>query len=598
MKNYLLITLGHNSSAIFVDNSSFEETGKSCIIGYEEERLSRIKADSQFPIDAINEIKYNVGLNRMKGCEILISHWFNFNGAETPNKYITLQDIDALKEISTNIKLVNKDFTHHDAHAYSAYEFRDYFKKQEGNIPVYCIVADGFGNNEEVLSIYRRDTGKKPELVKRFYGYEKSLGLFYQYATSFVGMKENQDEYKFLGYEAHIHEIFNDAEIRTLAEESDKIVEKFKNMYSPASDDAKTVFAGICGCGREINYAKLAETKENWHKLFADILFKIGFNLDGLKSSMAIIPKRTAIAFVVQRTVEKVINCIVASFGIKYLCLAGGLFYNVKLNNSILTSLIDVDGNLSIMPLAGDQGAVIGMYAAEEDTPQFPFRTLAIGIRRLYNIEKFADDKNIFVKQIPQTGDIESIKYLASEIANHIANGRIVNIVYGNMEFGPRALCNTSSVFLPNAELTAENNANNKRNEVMPCAPVCTPFAAANLFSKDELERVIGSLNFMICTLHYTKPHSNMYDGVMHNETLSVKYTGRPQIVHVDSFMHKLLSKVQSITDMKCLVNTSFNNHGNPIVFDTADIISNHKMQCERAIVNGTKKPILYVIKS
>lgn len=589
MKNYLLITLGHNSSAIFVDNSSFEETEKSCIIGYEEERLSRIKADSQFPIDAINEIKYNVGLNRMKGCEILISHWFNFTGAETPNKYITLQDINMLKEISTNIKLVNKDFTHHDAHAYSAYEFRDYFKKQEGNIPVYCIVADGFGNNEEVLSIYRRDTGKKPELVKRFYGYEKSLGLFYQYATSFVGMKENQDEYKFLGYEAHISEAFDDAEIRILAEESDKIVEVFKNMYS--TNDAKMVFTGICG--REINYDKLAKTKEEWHKLFADILTKLGFDNGAFTTPAA----RVAIAFVIQRTVEKVINCIVASFGIKYLCLAGGLFYNVKLNNSILTSLTDVDGNLSIMPLAGDQGAAIGMYAAEEDTPQFPFRTLAIGTRRLYNINKFADNENIFVEQIPQASDKESIKRLVSEIADHIANGRIVNIVYGNMEFGPRALCNTSSVFLPNAELTAENNANNKRNEVMPCAPVCTPFAAANLFSKDELERVIGSLNFMVCTLHYSKPHSNMYNGVMHNETLSMKYTGRPQIVQVDSFIHMLLSRVQNITDMKCLVNTSFNNHGNPIVFDTADIISNHKMQCERAIANGTKKPILYIIK-
>lgn len=588
MKNYLLITLGHNSSAIFVDNSSFGETGKSSIIGYEEERLSRIKADSQFPIDAINEIKHNIGLNRMKGCEIRISHWFNFTGAEIPNKYITLQDINMLKEISTNIEMVNEGFTHHDAHAYSAYEFRDYFKKQEGNIPVYCIVADGFGNNEEVLSIYRRDTGKKPELIKRCYGYEKSLGLFYQYATSFVGMKENQDEYKFLGYEAHIHEIFDDDEIRILAEASDKIVEMFKNMYY-STDDEKLSYAGICDYA--INCGKLAKVKKDWHKIFVDILAGINFNC--AEEYIA----RVAIAFVVQRTVEKVINCIVASFGIKYLCLAGGLFYNVKLNNSILTSLTDIDGNLSIMPLAGDQGAAIGMYAAEEDTPQFPFRTLAIGTRRLYNIEKFADNENIFVEQIPQAEDTESIRCLISKIANHIADGRIVNIVYGNMEFGPRALCNTSSIFLPNAELTAENNTNNKRNEVMPCAPVCTPFAAANLFSKDELERVIGSLNFMICTLHYVKPHSNMYDGVMHNETLSTKYTGRPQIVNVNSFMHKLLSKVQNITDMKCLVNTSFNNHGNPIVFDTADIISNHKMQCERAIANGTKKPILYIIK-
>ena len=73
MKNYLLITLGHNSSAIFVDNSSEEQK----IIGYEQERLSRLKADSQFPIDAINEIEHNVGYEKMKGCTVLISHWFS-----------------------------------------------------------------------------------------------------------------------------------------------------------------------------------------------------------------------------------------------------------------------------------------------------------------------------------------------------------------------------------------------------------------------------------------------------------------------------------------------------------------------------------------
>ena len=36
----LLITLGHNSSAIFVDGDT--------LIGYEEERLTGIKSDSQF----------------------------------------------------------------------------------------------------------------------------------------------------------------------------------------------------------------------------------------------------------------------------------------------------------------------------------------------------------------------------------------------------------------------------------------------------------------------------------------------------------------------------------------------------------------------
>ena len=42
MDKSLLLTLGHNSSAIFIDDN--------CVIGYEEERLTGIKADSQFLI--------------------------------------------------------------------------------------------------------------------------------------------------------------------------------------------------------------------------------------------------------------------------------------------------------------------------------------------------------------------------------------------------------------------------------------------------------------------------------------------------------------------------------------------------------------------
>lgn len=588
MKNYLLITLGHNSSAIYVDNSQFEETKKSCIIGYEEERLSRIKADSQFPIDAINEIIYNVGLANMKGCKILISHWFNFTGAEIPNKYITSQDINFLLSISSDIQYVNEKFTHHDAHAWSAYEFRDFFKKQDGNIPIYCIVADGFGNNEEVLSIYRRDNGKKPELVDRFYGYRNSLGLFYQYATSFVGMKENQDEYKFLGYEAHIDEAFGEEAISYIAAQSDNIVERFKTMYS--SEISKTM--PNINASQLINMEHLTKTKKFWYNSFADVLNGLGYSEKEFTSFEA----RVAIAFVIQRTVEKVITFIAASYGMQHICLAGGLFYNVKLNNKVLKYVQQIGGTVSIMPLAGDQGAAIGMYAAQEDTPQYPFETLAIGTRRLYNIEKY-ESQNIHIKQVPKAE--EAKRMLALEIAYNISQNRIVNVIYGNMEFGPRALCNTSSLFLPSTKLTAENNANNLRNEVMPCAPVCREVHVPRLFSAEEANCVIGSTRFMICTLHYDgRSYSKLYGGVMHKETLvDNSYTGRPQVVRDGTFMEEVLKYVQIHTDMKCLVNTSFNCHGNPIVFDTADIISNYKAQCERAKRNGTEEPILYIIK-
>lgn len=591
MENFLLITLGHNSSAIFVDNSQYYTNKKPFIIGYEEERFSRIKADSQFPTDAINEIIFNVGLAKMKGCRILISHWFNFTEAAIPNKYITLHDINFLAEISTNVEYVNEKFTHHDAHAYSAYEFRDYFKQQEGNTPVFCIIADGFGNNEEVLSIYRRDTYKNPQLMDRVYGYENSLGLFYQYATSAVGMKENQDEYKFLGYEAHIDEEFDieaDAYVFTyLTSKSDELIKKFNASFSNRQNKK------MPACDKVIDFKKLDEIKQNWHEYFEDVLEHIGFQGEKQHSFKA----RVAIAFLIQRTVEKVIRDIAISYGMKDICLAGGLFYNVKLNNTILKYVKAVGGTVSIMPLAGDQGAAIGMYAHKKIiATQFPFDTLAIGPRRLYNIKKYADYENIFVKSIPHDYDKAYRREVAAEIAQFISQGKIVDLICGNMEFGPRALCNTSSLFLPSPKLTAENNANNLRNEVMPCAPVIKEDHIPEMFNISDYECVIGSTNFMICTLNYDRWYSDIYGGVMHKETMKNSYTGRPQVVQRESIIGTVLSLISKNTNIKCLVNTSFNVHGNPIVFDTADILSNYKFQCEHAEKNGTEKPILYIL--
>lgn len=589
MENYLLITLGHNSSAIFVDNSQYYTNKKPLVIGYEEERFSRIKADSQFPIDAINEIIFNVGLSKMKGCKILISHWFNFVKAAIPNKYITFQDINFLAEISTDVEYVTEDFTHHDAHAYSAYEFRDYFKQQEGNIPVFCIVADGFGNNEEVLSIYRRDTNKKPQLLDRVYGYEHSLGLFYQYATSAVGMKENQDEYKFLGYEAHIDEELDAKSITYLIGRAEALINEFSEAFSSYLNKK------IPCCESMLDYKKLDNIKQKWHDYFADILEHLGLYGKEQFSFKA----RTAVAFLIQRTVERVISKIVISYNMKDICLAGGLFYNVKLNNRVLKLVKSVGGTISIMPLAGDQGAAIGMYASKKFfTNQFPFDTLAIGPRRLYNIKKYADDENIIVKSMPHDGEYDKAyrKEVAADIAKLISQGKIVDLICGNMEFGPRALCNTSSLFLPSPKLTAENNANNLRNEVMPCAPVIKEGYMPEVFDVSDYESVIGSTNFMICTLNYGRWYSEVYGGVMHKETLKSGYTGRPQVVQDDSLMGTVLSLISQNTNIKCLVNTSFNVHGNPIVFDTADILSNYKFQCEHAEKNGTEKPVLYIL--
>ena len=577
----LLLTLGHNSSAIFVEDDY--------VIGYEEERLTGIKSESQFPKNAINEIVSNIGFNRLKGSKIFVSHWFDFNNT-IPNKYITEVDIENLKNISDDIVYVTKDFTHHDAHAWSAKAFFDYHMKKSGkqlddNKEVFIIVADGFGNNGEVLSVYNIDNYEKdktPHCLHKVYGYNNSIGLMYQYATAYVGMKENQDEYKFLGYEAYIDKYLEPYKFETADILVDSIV---KNLYDgfikATSPNNYEITDNV------INFKALQKTREYYYNVFEDCYSTLWTADDRIKydDEENVFIKRTIVAYCLQQSVEKFLGKIVSDFGMHNVIVVGGSFYNVKLNNYIFEH---IKGLYCAMPLAGDQGAAIGVYAKYTGN-QFPFETLCIGKRNFYNAEK------VFGKNYYK----EATDELAKEIAKKIADGYIVDLVHGAMEFGPRALCDTSSIFIPSTENTAQNNANNLRNEVMPCAPICTRENADILFGKENIDRVVGSDEFMILTHNYNKDYSELYGGVMHKKTLEDVYTGRPQIVKEGTFEWKILKYVEEICNIKCCVNTSFNIHGTPIIFNNKQIKDNWNFQVEHSKLNGFKKqPLLYVVEN
>ena len=583
-KNFLLISLGHNSSAIFVDNSDPQQQE---IIGYEQERLSGIKADSQFPRDAINEITKHVSSNKFRGCCVLISHWFNFGPHLTANKYITQNDIDWLRHIcGSDIHMCERGFTHHDAHAYSAYEFFKYHRSNyDVKGPIMCLVVDGFGNNGEILSLYTTDEIKGISLVRRVYGYDASLGLMYQYATACVGMKENQDEYKFLGYEAHIDEYVDKQQLDTIDHFIETQKEQLIKWFDTHSKEPEYYPSNDV-----IDFKLLNKVREDWNEVFTDVLKSIGF-----KSDKTCFAARCVIAYFIQQLCERtLVAWLNDNYNPENLIVAGGVFYNVKLNQVLCEKC--TQKLFPVMPLAGDQGAAIGMYA-KYCNRQFEFGNLCWGKRNFYNIEKLVkqkQDKNtrLVYAKIKSSVELENVQ---ENIARLIADNNIVNLVIGNMEFGPRALCHTSTLFLPTSENIHCNNVMNGRNEVMPCAPVCTRDNAGELFTCDsKLDSVVGSDKYMICTHTYAKPYSNHYGGVMHKKPLEDSFTGRPQIVDVCEFVYEVLDLVEQITDYKAIVNTSFNVHGRPIAFDTISILQNYEYQCEHA-VDG-KEPYLFIV--
>ena len=544
---YLCLSLGHNSSAVMLS-----EDGRDPI-GYEEERLSKKKSDSAFPILSITRILEVLGPNAAINVkDIYISHWFDtFDPYTAENKYYSAPQ---LKELFPNALLQATSidsFSHHDAHAESVaafYAHHDNLANQYtlplDHLPELVLVVDGFGNNSEIASLYELDPYGFPLKKETIYGYQHSLGLLYQYAAEAVGMDGMNDVYKFLGYRTHIK-----------ADEiarCDQLATKIKSIYlvgwmNPA------LFRTPPEVKHEdlIDYKKLGYVKEDCMAFFKPVIDDDQFM------------SRARVGYVVQKVLEDVIAQYLSTFKFKTLLVAGGVFYNVRLNDRLRKTYPDI--KFCAMPLAGDQGAGIGLAFAHGKLIDHEFKNLFWGIR--------PTNETCTLRTLPITDEnIESI-------ADLIAGGVIVNVFQGNMEFGPRSLCNTSTLALCRRDLVDAINTANGRTTVMPMAPAIRKEVMPYLFSHADLDRTIASDKFMI-TAHNFLPQVNVNElgGAMHRD-VDGSYSGRPQIVTEETdFMYRLLGVLFNKHDVRAVINTSLNIHGQPIIYSQHDLLKLHAL--------------------
>ena len=526
----LILTLGHNSSAILVEDGNI-------LAGYEEERLSGEKSDSRFPINAIRKIIQIYGNKLPDDINICTSHWFlDGNLPDEDNKY---WNRSILKEFFPEAKYYGlniDEITHHHAHALSAQVFAgENFPKN-----YHILVMDGFGTEGECMTMYERRSDYTLKKTGYVYGFMQSLGLLYQYATDFCKMKMHQHEYKMLAYETHITELISKENIGIVNNRVDQWVNPF--IRDCVSNSAK-----------EVSLLPLELT----HRLTDLLLLAYLASMKQLCNIDVsdIRNVRILVAYFVQRTVEKVVGSIVMHHHPENLLVVGGLFYNVKLN-SLLCDM--VPGKFCVMPLAGDQGAGLGVYQYHFGDLKWPGH-LFWGTRDL----RFDSSVKGMIKTYHHTRDL---------IADDLRADKIVNLVRGSMEFGPRALCNTSTFALPtlvNAEII--NTMNDRTNE-MPFALVVTEDQAKDLF--EDIDKVHRSLEYMIVTRRFKKDKQTGLEGGAHYYPLQDLYTCRPQITN-DPLMVSLLEEFGP------LINTSFNYHGQPIVYDRESIESAHRSESE-----------------
>jgi len=548
----LAVTLGHNSSCVAIN--SYGEI----LCGFEEERLTGVKSDSSYPILSIEKCLTITA--RQKVRDVHISHWF----ADGELKKCKYYDIDHMNSIGADkIISVSKDFTHHDAHNYSAIAFAQSEPGFEEDF--FSLVVDGFGTQGECVSIYTSTAPTahftRTKLLHRAFGYNKSLGILYQYATAFLGMKMQQDEYKLLGYEAHC-ETLHPEDFEIIGRHAERLTKRFfEGIMNPMAIDRDK--------DPIVNINALKATKDQVFKDLWELLDE--FDIDDRTTFEA----KVIVAMLVQQVVENIVLALVTTYGIKKLICSGGVFMNVKLN----MKLSQVVEKLCVMPLAGDQGAALGLYHYHKRNLVWPDH-LYWGTRDWSDIDKINS-----VEDMMAFTDLDDFQEAVIQELDKVG---YVNVVMGEMEYGPRALCNTTTLAIPTRQCTEEINELNDRTTIMPMAPVMTA-QMADEYLHESYKVYHKSLKYMIgaCVL---KPEAPNIDGAAHSYTS--KWFGpefktcRPQIVEPSHPVHGILQIMNHP-----LINTSFNYHGVPIVYNVADIIKSHKAQNE----NGQIKTfILY----
>lgn len=153
------------------------------------------------------------------------------------------------------------------------------------------------------------------------------------------------------------------------------------------------------------------------------------------------------------------------------------------------------------------------------------------------------------------------------QIAGRLAAGKIVGVMRGRAEFGPRSLGNRAILADPrNPAMKDRINRDVKGREAYrPFAPVIAESDVADWFERPQ------SSPYMSLTLPWRAERRALVPAVVHEDG-----TGRLQTVSLESapWMHALTQAFGRLTGVPIVLNTSFNIMGKPMVHSVEDAVA------------------------
>ena len=560
----------HDSAAALIEDGEI-------IAAAQEERFSRKKHDSRYPMNAVN---YVLSEGKLKLSEIdhivffekpflkferLLETYMAFapKGFKSFSLSMPLwlrEKLFQKKFLFENLKQHDENFNdikkikfseHHYSHAASAF-YPSPFKE------AVVLTLDGVG--EWATTTVAIGKNNKLEMIKEIH-FPHSLGLLYSAFTYYTGFKVNSGEYKVMGLAPYGKPKYKDLIIKELIDLKEDGSFKLNMDY--------------------FNYATgLTMTNKKFSNLFGEPVRDPKKDL--LKDFHMDIA--ASIQSVTEEIILRLTKNIAKEYKIKNLCLAGGVALNCVANGKILKE--NIFENIWIQPAAGDAGGSLGAALAywhhelknQRNVYKDRMKGAYLGPKFDDNtIEKKLNDlKGNFVKK--KTDEISSI------VAKELSNNKTVGWFQGRMEFGPRALGGRSILADPRSEkMQKELNLKIKfRESFRPFAPSVLREDVNDWFEMND------DSPYMLLVSEVKKSKQILMtekdDKLFGIDKLNVKRSDIPAVTHVDysarvQTVHKetnlkyynLINEFKKITGCSVLVNTSFNVRGEPIVCSIED---------------------------
>jgi len=566
-------------SAYYHDSSACLVRDGEIICAAQEERFTRKKQDSAFPVNALNYCLKEAGIapNQVDFIVFYDKPFLKFERlletylAFAPKglqSFITsmptwLKDklfqksviSDALKnlwgrDVDWEERLLFSE--HHLSHAASAF-YPSPFESAA------VLTMDGVG--EWTTTSLALGHGNKLSVLKEIL-FPHSLGLLYSAMTYYTGFKVNSGEYKVMGLAPY-----------GVPRYAQLIKDHLIDIKEDGSFALDMSYFNYC--------TGLTMTNKKFDALFGGPPRKPESEITQREMDLA-----ASIQSITEEVVVKLAKGIKKITGEKNLCLAGGVALNCVANGKLLRE--KVFENIWIQPAAGDAGgavgAALGAYYIMLNQPRKVVKNLD-GMKGSYLGPEFSQAE--IESELRDCSAIYTT-YTAEEMldktAQALADGKAIGWMNGRMEFGPRSLGGRSILADPRSPSMQKllNLKVKYRESFRPFAPSVLREDVADWFEIDCDSPYMLLVADVIRDKHIQMtPEEQKLFGIKKLNTLRstipsvthVDYSARVQTVHEETnpIYHRLIKRFKEITGCPVLVNTSFNVRGEPIVCTPKD---------------------------